>query len=220
MLRAGKGANEELQKLCQIYWRPLYAFVRRRGLAVHDAQDLTQAFFAHVLEHHALGTVAPAKGRFRSFLLASLKHFLDNEWHKSRALKRGGNQVFVSWEDLSSAEREHQAPREDQTPEKAFNRRWALLLLERVMERLRCECVAARKTDLFETLKDHLTGDTPGLSYQVVASRLGMTEGAVKVTVHRLRRRFGELLRAQIAQTVQDPDEVDDEIRQLFTALS
>jgi RNA polymerase sigma-70 factor (ECF subfamily) len=104
VLKAGQGASEALQKLCQTYWPPLYSFIRRRGYAVHDAQDLTQAFFAHVLEHHALGTVAPEKGRFRSFLLVSLKHFLDNEYHKAHALKRGGKQVFISWDDLHPAQ--------------------------------------------------------------------------------------------------------------------
>jgi len=220
VLRAGQGASEALQKLCQTYWRPLYAYIRRRGYSVHDAQDLTQAFFAHVLEHDALGTVGPAKGRFRSFLLVSLKHFLDNEYHKAHTLKRGGKQVLISWDNLNPDDRDVLGPSEFLTPEKLFDRRWALLLLERVMERLRTECVAARKGDLFERLKPYLSGDATGESYRAIAGDLGLTEGALKVTVHRLRRRFGELVRAQIAQTVDNPDEIDDEIRQLFAALN
>jgi RNA polymerase sigma-70 factor (ECF subfamily) len=220
VMKAGQGAEEALLRLCQSYWPPLYAFIRRRGYAVHEAQDLTQAFFAHVLEHHALRTVAPSKGRFRSFLLVSLKHFLDNEWHRAHAQKRGGGQVFISWDDLKPEERASLEPPDDSTPEKIFNRRWALMLLERVMNQLRNECVAARKGELFDTLKVYLTGDMPGKSYQQLAAELDLSEGAVKVTIHRLRRRFGELVRAQISRTVAGPDEVDDEIRQLFAALN
>jgi RNA polymerase sigma factor (sigma-70 family) len=220
VLKAGQGAEEALVKLCKIYWPPLYSFIRRRGHPVHEAQDLTQAFFAHVLEHRALGTVAPAKGRFRSFLLVSLRHFLDNEWNKAHTLKRGGGQVLISWDELKSEDRESLGPCDQLTPEKLFNRRWALMLLERVMNRLRNECVAARKGEVFDKLKDYLTGDQPGKSYQQIAAELHMTEGAVKVTVHRLRRRFGELVREQIGQTVNDPEEINDEIRELFAALN
>ena len=195
VLQAGRGADEALLRLCQLYWQPLYAFVRRRGNAVHEAQDLTQAFFAHVLEHRALDTVSPSKGRFRSFLLVSLKHFLDNEWNKAHAQKRGGGQVFVSWDDLKPEERDALEPHDDATPEKAFNRRWALKLLERVMNQLRNECVAARKGQLFDKLKGRLTGDAGGIPYQQLAAELNMSEGALKVTIHRLRRRFGELVR-------------------------
>ena len=220
VLRAGQGAEEALLKLCQIYWPPLYAYIRRRGQSVHEAQDLTQAFFAHVLERGALGTVAPAKGRFRSFLLVSLQHFLDNEWHKAHTLKRGGRQIIISWDDLKPHDRDLLGPADAMTPEKAFNRRWALMLLERVMDRLRTECVAGGKGALFDKLKEHLVGDTPEKSYQQIAAELDMTDGAVKVTVHRLRRRFGELVREQIARTVDNPNEIDDEIRELFAALS
>jgi RNA polymerase sigma factor (sigma-70 family) len=220
VLRAGRGAEEALLKLCQIYWPPLYAFIRRRGHPVHEAQDLTQAFFMHVLQNHALATVAPARGRFRSFLLVSLKHFLDNEWHKAHALRRGGKQVLISWDELKPEARDSLGPSDLMTPEKVFNRRWALMLLERVMDRLRHECVAARKAELFDKLKDYLTGEVPGKSYQQVAAELNMTEGAIKVSVHRLRRRFGELVRAQIAQTVDTPEEIDSEIRELCAALN
>jgi RNA polymerase sigma factor (sigma-70 family) len=220
VLKAGEGAEEALLKLCKLYWPPLYTFVRRRGHATHEAQDLTQAFFAHVLENRALRTVAPAKGRFRSFLLVSLKHFLDNEWNKANTLRRGGKQVFISWDDLRLADRESLAPSDPMTPEKLFNRRWALMLLERVMNRLRSECVAARKGELFERLKDHLTPGQTEESYREIATELGMTEGAVKVTVHRLRRRFGELVREQIGRTVERPEEINDEIRELFAAFN
>ena len=220
VLKAGQGAQEALLKLCKIYWLPLYAFVRRRGHSVHEAQDLTQTFFVHILENRALGTVAPAKGRFRSFLLVSLKHFLDNEWNKAHAVRRGGRYQFISWDDLKSDDRELLGPADSMTPERLFNRRWALMLLERVMNRLRAECGAARKEALFDKLKDYLTGDAAGKSYREMAAELQMTEGAVKVTVHRLRRRFGELIREQIARTVDRPEEIDDEIRELFAALS
>src|SRR3954464_3562802 len=220
VLKAGQGAEEALLRLCQIYWPPLYAFIRRRGHAVHEAQDLTQAFFAHVLEHQALGQVGPAKGRFRSFLLVSLQNFLDNEWHKAHTLKRGGRQIIISWEELKPHEREALGSRDGMTPEKLFNRRWALMLLERVMNRLHTECDAARKAELFDHLKDYLTGDGGAKSYQQLAKELNTTEGAIKVTIHRLRRRFGELLREQISRTVDDPAEVDGEIRELFAALS
>jgi RNA polymerase sigma-70 factor (ECF subfamily) len=220
VLSAGQGAEEALLRLCQAYWPPLYTFIRRRGHAVHEAQDLAQSFFAHVLENRALATVAPSKGRFRSFLLVSLKHFLDNEWHKAHTQKRGGGHTFISWDDLKPEERESLEPRDDSTPDKLFNRRWALMLLERVMNQLRNECVAARKGELFEKLKVYLTGNAAGKSYQQLAAELNMSEGAVKVTIHRLRRRFGELVREQISRTVAGPDEVNDEIRQLFAALN
>src|SRR5216110_3172240 len=133
VLKAGQGAEEALVKLCRIYWMPLYAYTRRRGHSVHEAQDLTQGFFAHVLENRGLMSVAPYKGRFRSFLLVSLKHFLDNEWHKAHTLKRGGQQMIISWDDLKPEERELLVASEHLTPERIFDRRWALTLLERVM---------------------------------------------------------------------------------------
>ena len=179
VLKAGQGAEEALVKLCKLYWPPLYAYTRRRGHAVHEAQDLTQAFFAHLLENRGFAEVAPSKGRFRSFLLISLKHFLDNEWHKRHTLKRGGQHVFVSWDELKSQDRESLEPCDHLTPEKIFNRRWALMLLERVMNQLQRECTAAQKGELFEQLKDCLTGERAGKSYREIATELGMSEGAV-----------------------------------------
>jgi RNA polymerase sigma-70 factor (ECF subfamily) len=219
VLKAGQGAEEALLRLCRIYWTPLYCYARRRGHPIDEAQDLTQGFFAHILEKRGLMSVGPRKGRFRSFLLVSLRHFLDNEWHKQRALKRGGHEAPISWDDLSPRDREALEPCDHLTPERIFDRRWALTLLERVMRQLRTECLAARKGEIFEALKDYLTGDTAGKSYQQLATELGMSEGAVKVSVHRLRRRFGELVREQIERTVANPKEVDDEIRELFEAL-
>lgn len=220
VLKAGQGAEEALLKLCRNYWMPLYTYTRRRGLGVHEAQDLTQGFFAHVLENRGLETVAPHKGRFRSFLLVSLKHFLDNEWHKQRTLKRGGGQVFISWDELLPCDREAIEPSEELTPEKLFDREWALTLLDRVMKQLEKECVAARKGEVFHKLRDFLTGDCSGRPYGDIATELNMTEGAIKVAVHRLRRRFGELVREHIERTLANPDDIDDEIRELFAALA
>lgn len=219
VLKAGQGADEALVKLCRNYWLPLYAYTRRRGHGAHDAQDLTQGFFFHLLENRGIATVAPERGRFRSFLLVALKHYLDNEWHKNRAQKRGGGQAFVSWDDLRVEEREDFEPQDELSPEKMFDRRWALTLLERAMKQLEKECVAGKKGELFERLKGHLTGDGEGMPYKDLAKELGMSEGALKVALHRLRRRFGELVRDQIERTVSDPGEVDDEIRHLFGAL-
>jgi RNA polymerase sigma factor (sigma-70 family) len=220
VLKAGQGAEEALTKLCRSYWIPLFMYVRRRGHALHEAQDLTQAFFMHVLEKQGLAAVAPSKGRFRSFLLVSLRHFLDNEWQKQRTLKRGGGHQFVSWEELKEQDLEACEPFDELTPEKMFDRQWALTLLERAMKQLERECVAARKGPLFEKLKDHLTGDPVEQSYDQIAADLSMSKGAVKVSAHRLRRRFGELVRDQVERTVSDPDEIDDEIRELFAALA
>jgi RNA polymerase sigma factor (sigma-70 family) len=220
VLKAGQGAEEALVKLCRIYWMPLYSYTRRRGHSVHEAQDLTQGFFAHVLENRGLMSVAPVKGRFRSFLLVSLKHYLDNEWHKQRTLKRGGGKTFISWDELEPRAREAIEPSDSLTPEKLFDREWALTLLDRVMKQLEKECVTARKGELFYRLKEYLTGDGGGPPYQEIATELSMTEGAVKVAVHRLRRRFGELVREQIERTVENPADIDDEIRELFAALA
>jgi DNA-directed RNA polymerase specialized sigma24 family protein len=219
VLKAGQGADEALLKLCRIYWMPLYVYTRRRGHSVHEAQDLTQGFFAHVLENHAFATVAPYKGRFRSFLLASLKHYIDNEWHKQRALKRGGGMFFISWDQLLPSDREAIEPSDQLTPEKLFDREWALTLLDRVMKQLEKECIAARKAEVFEKVRTCLTGSSDCGPYSKIATELKMSEAAIKVAVHRLRRRFGELVRAEIERTVADPEDIDDEIRQLFAAL-
>lgn len=212
-------AHDALEKLCQIYWYPLYVFVRRQGHNPHDCEDLVQAFFAQCLEKNYLGAADQAKGRFRSFLLIALKRFLANEWDKARTQKRGGGVRSISLDALTAEERYALEPAERLSADRLFERRWAMTLLEHVLGRLRQEQIAAGKGTAFELLKDSLTtGErTP---YAELAQRLGMKEGAVKVTVHRLRQRYRELLEAEIANTVASPEEVDEERRYLLSALS
>jgi len=212
-------SSDALTRLCEIYWYPLYAYVRRWGYDADEAQDLTQEFFARLLEKHYLRDADPSRGRFRSFLLTSLKHFLSNERDRASAVKRGGRVSVVPLEIENAEGRYSLEPPDIETPERIYERRWALTLLERTLSKLRAESVAGGKQALFERLEGHLTGEQDTLPYAEVASALGMTEGAVKVAVHRLRRRFGALLRAEIAETVADPAQVDDEIRELFRAL-
>ena len=213
-------AAQALAVLCETYWYPLYAFVRRRGFDADDAKDLTQAFFTHLLQTEAVGVAQPERGKFRSFLLASLDHFLTNEWRKEQAQKRGGGNVVLSL-NLESGEQRYVAePSHEVTPEKIFERRWALTLLQQVLDALREEYIKGGKVELFEHLKNYLGGTAEGLPYADLAKQIGMTEGSVKVAIHRVRRRCGDLLREQIAQTVADPADVDDELRHLFSALS
>ena len=223
VLAAGRSESTEahhaLEELCQAYWQPIYAFVRREGHSPEDAQDLTQEFFARLLQKNYLQAVDRSKGRFRSFLLASVKHFLANEWDKARAQKRGGQKVVVPIDGVSAETSYAVEPVERLTPEKIFERRWALTLLNAVMAELRVEYQREGKTALFEELKPTLTGDGQLPGYAELARRLRTSEGAVKVAAHRLRRRYRELLRAEIAQTVTSPEEVDEEIRALFAAL-
>ena len=213
-------AREALEKLCRSYWFPIYAFVRRQGHGPHDAQDLTQEFFARLLEKKQLAGADPARGRFRSFLLASLKHFLANEWDKANAQKRGGGQVLIPIDAATAETSCGFEPADNLTADIIFERRWALTLLEHVLGRLRAEYVRDGKENLFEQLKPTLTEASRTVAYAEIATRLGTTEGAVKVAVHRLRQRYREVLRAEIADTVANPGEVDDEIRNLFTALA
>ena len=215
-------ARDALARLCQTYWHPLYAYVRRLGNSPHDAQDLTQEFFARLLAKNSLSGADESRGRFRSFLLASFKHFLANEWDKARAQKRGGGQIPISI-DVASAETSCGAvfePADPASAEKLFERRWALTLLDQVLRRLRNEYVSSGRAELFEQLKPTLTEASRSVRYAEIASRLGTTEGAVKVAVHRLRQQYRELLRAEIAETVSGPDEVEDELRNLFAALA
>jgi RNA polymerase sigma-70 factor (ECF subfamily) len=207
-----------LEKLCHIYWYPLYIFIRRQGRSPHDAEDLTQAFFANLLEREALKTVARERGKFRSFLLASLSNFLNNERDKQQTLKRGGRIQMVSWDEAKAEDLYQHEPADHLTPEKLFERRWALTVFEQTLERLKKE--HKNKQLLFERLQPYLTREA-GLGYLAeVSADLQMSEGAVKVALHRLRRRFGELLRSQVAYTVADPELVDDEIRHLLAAIS
>lgn len=218
--RDSVAARDALEKLCRSYWPPIYAFIRRQGYNPHDAQDLTQGFFARILEKNCISSADRSKGRFRSFLLGTLKHFLANEWDRANAQKRGGGQVLIPI-DVASAETSCGfEPADQSTADKVFERRWALTLLDQVLRRLRHEYVESGKQTLFEQLKHTLTEASQSVPYAQIAVRLNTTEGAIKVAVHRLRQRYRELLRAEIASTVAGPEEVDDEIRNLFAALT
>lgn len=213
-------ARAALERLCKTYWPPIYAFVRREGHGPQDAQDLTQEFFARLLEKNSFNSVQPERGRFRSFLLGALKHFLSNEWDKARAKKRGGGQVLIPI-DAASAETSYGLePADSLTAEKIFERRWALTMLELVLQRLRKEYVDDGKERLFQRLKSTLTEASRSVPYAEIATKLNMSEGAVKVAVHRLRRRYRDLIRSEIAGTVAGPSEIDDEIRNLFVVLA
>jgi RNA polymerase sigma-70 factor (ECF subfamily) len=208
-------ARQALEELCRTYWYPLYAYVRRQGHSKEDAEDLTQTFFARFLEKNYLTGLARDRGRFRAFLLAALKHFLANEWDKTQRQKRGGGLPALSldWQD---ADTRYQIELADQlSPDKLYDRTWAVTLLERVVIRLRDETPERRQ---FEILKPFLTGDA--IPYRRAAGELGIAEGAARVAVHRLRRRYRELLRAEIAETLADPTQLDEELRALFSVFS
>jgi RNA polymerase sigma-70 factor (ECF subfamily) len=208
---------EALAVLCRAYWRPLYAYARRRGHNQHDAQDLTQEFFARFLAKNYVAQADREKGRFRSFLLASMKHFLANEWDRANTLKRGGACAFIPLDEFDEAQ---QARLESHLPpDQLYERQWALTLLDQVFTHLREECVAAGKAELFDTLRVYLSGEKAAAAYAEAGTALAMSAGAVQVAVHRLRKRYGELLRAEIAHIVSRPEEIDEELRHLFTAL-
>lgn len=209
-----------LEVLCRTYWHPLYAYVRRQGHSPADAQDLTQEFFARLLARNTVARADPARGRFRSFLLASLKHFLANEWDRVRAQKRGGSARFLTLDFDTAETRCVQPVAPGDTPDRAFDRQWALALLDVVLGRVRKEYADSGRDELFLGLKDTLTGGRSEIPYRELAARLGLSEGAVKVAAHRLRRRYRELLREEIASTVAGPEEVEEELKHLFAALS
>jgi RNA polymerase sigma-70 factor (ECF subfamily) len=211
-------AQAALATLCETYWYPLYYYVRRRGYRAEEALDLTQAFFATLLEKEYLRAADRERGRFRSFLLASLTHFLAKEWRRASARKRGGGRTPLPLDLQAGESRYSQEPSHDVTPEKAFERRWALLVLERALSKLRDEYAAGGKADLFRRLAGFLGGEKSA-PYKQVAADVGMTEAAVKVAVHRLRRRCRQVLRAEVAQTVADPADVDAELRDLMAAV-
>jgi len=213
------GVQEALGALCETYWYPLYAFLRSRGYSAENAQDLTQAFFARLLEKHTIRHADPARGRFRSFLLAALKNFAANERDRETAGKRGGNVAVLSLEIETAEGRFQREPPSTETPERIFDRQWALALLDKVMSRLNAETSRSGKPSQFDRLKAHLTGDQPQRSYAETAAELGTSEGAIKVAVHRLRRRFRDLVRDEIAQTVSSPGEIEDEIRHLWSSI-
>lgn len=212
-------SGQALAALCQAYWYPLYAYVRRRGYQAHEAQDLTQQFFLHLLEQESIQVADPQRGKFRSFLLSSLQNFLSNQWRQGEARKRGGGKQTVSLDLIAGENRYGLEPADPMTPERIFERRWALTLLDAALNRLREEFASAGKEKMFEHLKEHLGGGMNGRSYAAVGAELQMTEGAVKVAVHRLRRRCREVLREAIAETVADAGDVDAELQQLFAAL-
>jgi RNA polymerase sigma-70 factor (ECF subfamily) len=213
-------AQSALARLCQTYWYPLYAYVRRRGHSPHDAQDLTQEFFARLLERHTIANADPNRGRFRSFLLSTMNHFLAHEWERLRAQKRGGGRQLLSLDLARAEERYDLEPADNSSPDKLFDKHWAGALLEEVLNQLEAEYQQAGKAGLFAALKQTLTGTHESQPYAVLATRLGMNEAAVKVAVHRLRKRYRELLRVEITNIVADPEQAEDELRHLFTALA
>jgi RNA polymerase sigma factor (sigma-70 family) len=212
-------AAQALSELCRIYWYPLYAYIRRRGHEAHEAEDLTQEFFLRLLAKNYLADVDRRKGKFRAFLLAAVKHFLANERDRLQAQKRGGREKIVPLDALRAEDRYRREPAHEATPERLFERQWALAVLEQVLTRLQAEFAAAGKQALFDRLKPLLTVERESIGYAQIAAELGMTEGAVKVAVHRLRRRYRQLLQDEIAQTVATPEEIGEEIRYLLSCL-
>ena len=217
---ASPEAADALAQLCRAYWYPLYAYVRRKGYGVADAQELTQEFFARLLAKHWLGSVDRRKGKFRSFLLGSLEHFLAKEWTRAHRLKRGGGQTIIAWDGCDPEELYKLEPADDWTAERIYERRWALTVLEQAMDALEGEYAAAGKQHLFGELKPFVAGDDDDVSYPALAARLQMSEGAVRVAAHRLRHRYGESVRGELAKIVQRPEDIEDELRHLFAALS
>lgn len=224
VLRAGRSdttrARDALAKLCQTYWFPLYAYVRRRGHSPEDAQDLTQEFFARLLEKNWVADADQNKGRFRSFLLSAMNHFLADEWDKARAQKRGGGACPLPLQFDTAETRYGVEPADNATPERSYELRWALTMLEEVLNRLQVEQAQAGKADWFAALHPCLVGERTAQPYAELAAKLEVSEGAVKSAVHRLRQRYRQLLREEIAQTVASAGEVDEEMRHLLSVFS
>jgi RNA polymerase sigma factor (sigma-70 family) len=208
-------AQAAMAELCRIYWRPIYAYLRRSGHDAHDAQDITQSFFQHLLENETLRRVSREKGRFRSFLLGVLKRCLADELMQRHTLKRGGRTQFISMDELNAEELHHLRAHHEAAPDEILDARWAGVVLERALDNVRAECAAEGKAGLFETLSPFLEGSKPDVSYQEVADRMSLGLGAVKTLIHRLRRQFADAVRREVMQTVSAPHEVDDELRQL-----
>lgn len=213
-------SRRALESLCEVYWYPLYVYVRRRVADVNEAQDLTQAFFAELLEKNYVGSATPDRGRFRAFLLTALKHYLSKQWEKARAQKRGGGRVPISLDFQSVDSSLRIEPASGLTPEQLYDQQWAIALLGQIMERLRTEFDKAGKADQFEELKGFVIGDHAGKTYAEAAVGLNMTEAAARKAASRMRGRYRQLLREEIAQTVSDPEDVDDEIRNLFACVT
>ena len=224
VLMAGQESSPEasaaLERLCRTYWYPLYAYCRRQGCAPPDGEDLTQQFFAAFLEKKSFSLADPDRGRFRNFLLASFRHFLANEHHRNRTAKRGGRFAFVSWDD-ADLETHYQNEAADRfTAEKLFDQTWAFTLLGKVMKDLRAEHVGAGKDQLFDALEVFLTGEKAETTYEQIGADFQMSESAVKMAVSRLRQRYGQLLRQEVAHTVTNPAWVEDELRHLVQVLT
>jgi RNA polymerase sigma-70 factor (ECF subfamily) len=209
-----------LEELCRIYWKPLYAYIRRCGYNPQDSEDLTQGFLARLLHNHALRTVAPVKGKFRSFLLASLKNYLANEWDRTQTQKRGRGRALVDLNDPIVEQGYALEPADELTPERIYDRHWAFTVLGRVKERLRGEYALTSKSERFMHLVGFLPGERSVCSQASAARELCMTEGAFKVEVHRLRQRYRKILREEVARTVVRPEEIDEELRHLIAIVS
>jgi DNA-directed RNA polymerase specialized sigma24 family protein len=213
-------ATQALEELCRAYWYPLYAYVRRQGHSKEDSEDLVQGFFSRFLDKNYLATLSRDKGKFRAFLLASLKHYLANEWDRAHRLKRGGHLTILPLDWADAETRYGIDPADQLTPDKLYDRAWAVTVLERVLIRLRQETAAEGKSALFEAAKSFLSLGKDAGPYSLTAASLGMSESALRVAVHRLRRRYRELLRDEIAHTLSDPRQLEEEFRSLLQAVS
>ena len=213
-------AQMALETLCRAYWYPIYVYVRRKGYGPDEAEDLTQEFFAQLIAKEQFRLADRNKGKFRTFLLAMLDYFLAREWSRAHRQKRGGKFTFISIEQQSPEQRYQLEPADHQTPEKKFLRQWALTLLKHTMNALQSECEAKGKARLFQEVKGVLSGESNTAAHAQIGERLGMGEGAVRVAVHRLRQRYGELLRLEVAHTVAGDEEVDEELKFLLQVLS
>ena len=218
--RQSPEAAVALERLCKTYWYPLYAYIRRRGYSAQDAEDLTQSFFAHLLERHALHRVSPAKGKFRSFMLASLNYFLADQFDRNSAQKRGGGQTLISFEVHDAEDRFRFEPMDVCSPDKIFERRWALTLLDRVLALLKDEFAEAGKSVRFDRLSIYLVSKSGESSYAEAARELGQTEHAVKKAIQRMRQRFYELFREEVANTVATQAEVEEELQYLCQVIA
>jgi len=222
---AARGSNDSghalaaLDELCRAYWFPLYVYIRRRGVSPEDAEDLTQGYFSALIEKDYLAQADRERGKLRSFLLTTLKHYLADEWTKASALKRGHGKTAVSIDAAQAEERYALEPVDEQSPDRLFEKRWALTLLDNVLEALRADYVGSGQGGLFDVLKKFLAWNSAGEAYREAATELGMKENAVRVAVFRMRRRYGDLLRAQVADTVASSEEVSSEVDYLFALL-
>ncbi len=223
VVAAGHGSTSDaqpaLEQLCRTYWFPLYAHVRRRGYSREDAEDLTQAFFARLLTHESLSMADPSRGRFRCFLLAALNHFLANEWNKARAEKRGGDRSHLFFDTATAEQLYDREDSRELNAQELYERTWALQFLDHARERLRYTYAEEGKADRFDALERFLPGDETPPSYSQAAGQLRMPEGPLKAEVHRLKRRYGRLLREEVAHTMAGPGEIDDELRYLIQVL-